>query len=135
KRGDEAIVLMKRLWTEDRINFEGQFFSVKDLTLLPRPYQKGGPPVWAGGRSKAAFRRAGRLADGWLVSSVTPSEVAVGIETIRYHAAEVEREIPEDHYGVLIPYVFASDSEEALRIAGSSIRRRQEIPPSDYSTL
>jgi probable F420-dependent oxidoreductase len=135
KRADEAIVLMKKLWTEEQVSFEGQFYSVHDLNLLPRPYQKGGPPVWIGGRSKAAFRRAGRLADGWLVSSVTPSEVAAGIEAIRNHAAEVGREVPEDHYGVLVPYIFAKDSEEALRIAGPSIRRRQDIAPSDYSAL
>jgi probable F420-dependent oxidoreductase len=135
KRADEAIVLMKKLWSQERVDFEGQFYSVRDLTLVPRPYQKGGPPVWVGGRSKAAFRRAGRLADGWLVSSVTPSEVAAGISAIRDHAAEIGREIPEDHYGVLIPYVFAKDREEALRIAGPSIRRRQDIAPSDYSAL
>jgi probable F420-dependent oxidoreductase len=135
KRADEAIVLMKKLWTEEQVSFEGQFYSVHDLNLLPRPYQKGGPPVWIGGRSKAAFRRAGRLADGWLVSSVTPSEVAAGIEAIRNHAAEVGREVPEDHYGVLVPYIFAKDSEEALRIAGPSIRRRQDIALSDYSAL
>jgi probable F420-dependent oxidoreductase len=135
KRADEAIVLMKKLWTEEQVSFEGQFYSVRDLNLLPRPYQRGGPPVWIGGRSQAAFRRAGRLADGWLVSSVTPSEVAAGIEAIRNHAAEVGRTIPEDHYGVLVPYVFANDSEEALKIAGPSIRRRQDISPSDYSAL
>ena len=115
KRGDEAIVLMKKLWTEEQVTYQGQFHSVRDLTLLPRPYQKGGPPVWVGGRSKAAFRRAGRLADGWLVSSVTPSEVAAGIEAIRNHAAEVGREIPEDHYGVLVPYAFASDSRRSAK--------------------
>ena len=135
KRGDEAIVLMKKLWTEEHVTFEGQFYSVRDLTLLPRPYQKDGPPVWVGGRSKAAFRRTGRLADGWLVSSVTPSEVAAGIEAIRHHAAEAGRAIPEDHYGVLVPFAFANDSEEALKISGPSIRRRQDVPPSDYSAL
>jgi probable F420-dependent oxidoreductase len=135
KRADEAILLMKRLWTEEQVTYQGQFYSVRDLTLLPRPYQKGGPPVWVGGRSKAAFRRAGRLADGWLASSVTPSEVAAGIEAIRNHAADVGREIPEDHYGVLIPYIFATDREEALRIAGPSIRRRQDIAPPEYSAL
>ena len=135
RRGDEAIVLIKKLWNEEDVNFEGQFYSVRDLTLLPRPHQKGGPPVWVGGRSKAAFRRAGRLADGWLASSVTPSEVAAGIGAIGSLAAEAGREVPEDHYGVLVPYVFAKNSEEALKIAGSSIRRRQDIPPSDYSAL
>jgi probable F420-dependent oxidoreductase len=135
KRGDEAITLMKKLWSEENVSFEGQFYSVRDLTLLPRPFQKGGPPVWIGGRSKAAFRRAGRLADGWLASSVTPSEVAAGIEAIRAHAAEVGREIPEDHYGVLVPFCFARDSDDALRVAGPSIHRRQDISPSEYSAL
>ncbi|MET0502983.1 MAG: LLM class flavin-dependent oxidoreductase [Candidatus Binatia bacterium] len=135
KRGDEAIVLMKKLWTEEQVTFEGQFYSVHDLTLLPRPYQHGGPPVWVGGRSKAAFRRVGRLADGWLVSSVSPREVASGIAAIRGHAAEAGREVPEDHYGVLVPFCFAQDTAEALRIAGPSIRRRQDIPPDDYAAL
>ena len=135
KRGDEAITLMKKLWSEENVSFAGQFYSVRDLTLLPRPFQKGGPPVWVGGRSKAAFRRAGRLADGWLASSVTPGEVAAGIEAIRAHAVEVGREIPEDHYGVLVPFCFATDTEEALSIAGPSIRRRQDISPSEYSAL
>ncbi len=135
KRGDEAITLMKKLWSEENVSFAGQFYSVRDLTLLPRPYQKGGPPVWVGGRSKAAFRRAGRLADGWLASSVSPNEIAAGIDAIRAHAAEVGREIPQDHYGVLVPFCFAIDTEEALSIAGSSIRRRQDISPTEYSAL
>lgn len=135
RRADEAIALMKKLWNEENVNFAGQFYSAQDLTLLPRPYQKGGPPLWVGGRSQAAFKRAGRLADGWLVSSVTPAEAATGIEAIRAHAHEVGREIPEDHYGVLIPYCFAPTVEEAERIAGPSIRRRPEIALRDYCGL
>jgi len=135
KRGDEAIRLMKKLWSEENVSFAGQFYSVHDLTLLPRPYQQGGPPVWVGGRSKAAFRRAGRLADGWLASSVTPGEVAAGIEAIRAHAAEAAREIPDDHYGVLVPFCFAANADEAFKIAGQSIRRRQDVSPEDYSAL
>ena len=135
KRGNEAIILMKKLWSEEKVNFGGQFYSAHDLTLLPRPYQKGGPPIWVGGRSKAAFRRAGRLADGWLVSSVTPPEMADGIAAIRAHAAEAQRVVPEDHYGVLIPFLFARDNEEAGRLAVSSIRRRQDIDAAEYSAL
>jgi probable F420-dependent oxidoreductase len=135
KRADEAIVLMKKLWTEERVNFEGKFSSIKELTLLPRPYQKGGPPVWAGGRSKAALRRVGRLADGWLVSSCSPEEVAAGIAAIRNYAAESCRQIPDDHYGVLIPFFFDRDQEKAWNKAGSSIRRREGISPYEYSAL
>jgi probable F420-dependent oxidoreductase len=135
RRGDEAIVLMKKLWTDENVTFEGQFYSVRDLTLLPRPYQKSGPPIWVGGRSKAAFRRAGRLTDGWLVSSVSPREMSEGIEAIRDHAKEAGREIPEDHYGVLIPYFFARSSDEALTNAGPSVVRRKDIPVQDYAAL
>jgi probable F420-dependent oxidoreductase len=135
KRGDEAIALMKQLWCEENVTFAGQFYSAQDMTLLPRPYQKGGPPLWVGGRSQAAFRRAGRLADGWLASSITPAEVAVGIDAIRAHAREAAREIPEDHYGVLIPYCFADGVNEALRNAGPTIRRRQDISPETYAAL
>jgi probable F420-dependent oxidoreductase len=135
KRGDEAIALMKKLWTEENVDFRGQFYSVHDLTLLPRPYRKGGPPLWVGGRSNAAFKRVGRLADGWLASSVTPVEVAAGIEAIRAHASESGRQIPDDHYGVLVPYCFAPTPEDAEKIAGPSIRRRQEIAAQDYCAL
>lgn len=135
RRADEAIALMRKLWNEENVNFAGQFYSAHDLTLQPRPYQKGGPPLWAGGRSQAAFKRAGRLADGWLASSVTPAEVATGIEAIRAHAHEVGHEIPEDHYGVLIPYCFAPTAEEAEKIAAPSIRRRPEIALRDYCGL
>lgn len=135
KRADEAIALMRKLWNEENVNFAGQFYSAQDLTLLPRPYQKGGPPLWVGGRSQAAFKRAGRLADGWLASSITPAEVATGIAAIRAHAHEVGREIPEDHYGVLIPYRLAPTAGEAEKIAGPSILRRPEIALRDYCGL
>ncbi|MGZ9188158.1 MAG: LLM class flavin-dependent oxidoreductase, partial [Candidatus Binatia bacterium] len=70
-RTDEMIVLMRRLWTEENVTFAGKYFSVEDATVMPRPWQKNGPPIWIGGRSEAALRRTGRLGDGWLVSSVS----------------------------------------------------------------
>jgi probable F420-dependent oxidoreductase len=135
KRADEIIVLLKKLWTEEQVTFDGQFYTAKDITLLPRPYQNGGPPVWVGGRSQAALRRAGRLADGWLTSHSTPDEIAAGIAAIRKYAAASGREVPEDHYGVLIPFFFATDVDAALAIAGASIRRRPEVSLKDYSAL
>src|SRR5918995_5154043 len=134
-RSDEAIVLMRRLWTEENVSFDGKFYSVQDVTITPRPWQKGGPPVWIGGRSQAAMRRTGRLGDGWLVSSVSPGEVGVGIKTIRGYAAEAGREVPEDHYGVLIPFYFAADADKALEIAGRSIRARADLLTSELAAL
>lgn len=135
RRTDEAIILMRKLWTEENVTFEGKFYSVKELTMFPRPFQMGGPPIWVGGRSPAAQRRAGKLADGWLVSSATPQEVAEGIKTVRSYAQEAGRTVPEDHYGVYIPFCFANSPEKASEIAKPFIRLRPDISPVEYCAL
>jgi probable F420-dependent oxidoreductase len=135
QRCDEAIVLMRRLWTEENVSFSGKFFSIQEVTITPRPWQKGGPPIWIGGRSQAALRRTGRLGDGWLVSGVSPVEVRDGIEAIRRYAAEAGRDVPEDHYGVLLPFYFARSAEEAYEAATKSIRSRPELSPFDFTAL
>jgi probable F420-dependent oxidoreductase len=134
-RTDEMIVLMRRLWTEENVTFAGKYFAVEDATIMPRPWQKKGPPIWIGGRSEAALRRTGRLGDGWLVSSVAPDEVEAGIKTIRRYAAEANREVPEDHYGVLIPFYFATDADKAFEIAGRSIRPRADLPTIEFTAF
>jgi len=134
-RGDEAIILLKKLWTEENVTFEGKFYSVKNLTLFPRPHRRAGIPLWVGGRSPGAWRRAGRLADGWLTSNSSPAEVGAGIKAVGEHAAEVNRKIPEDHYGVLIPFFVARDRGEAMKIAASSLRRRHDTEPMAYAAL
>jgi probable F420-dependent oxidoreductase len=134
-RTDEMITLMRRLWTEENVTFAGKFFSVEDATIMPRPWQKKGPPIWIGGRSEAALRRTGRLGDGWLVSSVSPTEVEAGIKTIRRYAAEANREVPDDHYGVLIPFYFADNADKAFEIAGRSIRPRADLPTGEFTAF
>ena len=134
-RTDEMIVLMRRLWTEENVTFTGKYFSVEDVTIMPRPWQKKGPPIWIGGRSEAALRRTGRLGDGWLVSSVSPTEVATGIKSIRTYAADASRQVEEDHYGVLIPFYFAGDAEKAFEVGGRSIRPRADLPISEFTAF
>jgi probable F420-dependent oxidoreductase len=135
KRADEAIVLMKKLWTEEEVTYCGNFYCVEKLSLLPRPWQAEGIPLWVGGRSPAALRRVALRADGWLTSNATPAEVRAGIETIRSLARENDRQIPEDHYGVLIPFYIAGSSEQALASAGASARRRADVPVEEYAAL
>lgn len=134
-RSDEAIVLMRRLWTEENVSFDGKFYSVQDVTITPRPWQKGGPPIWIGGRSEAALRRTGRLGDGWLVSGASAAEVGDGINAIRAYAAEAGRVVPEDHYGVLLPFYFARSSDKAYEAAKQSLRLRPELSPFDFTAL
>jgi probable F420-dependent oxidoreductase len=134
-RADEMIVLMRRLWTEENVTFEGKFYSVQNATITPRPWQKNGLPIWIGGRSQAAMRRTGRLGDGWLVSSITPAEVEAGVKSIRAYAAEAGRKVPEDHYGALIPFYFAASEEKAFEMAGASVRPRADVPVGEFTAF
>jgi probable F420-dependent oxidoreductase len=63
---DEAIAALLRAWTETGVAFEGRHFRTRGNTALPRPLQKPHPPIWVGGNSRRAIRRAVELADGWL---------------------------------------------------------------------
>ena len=63
--GDEYILAFKELWTRDAPRFEGKHVSFSDLTFAPKPIQKPHPPIWVGGGSSPALRRAARLGDGW----------------------------------------------------------------------
>ena len=54
----EGIQLVDRLWTEERVTFEGRFSRVKNVTISPRPVQKPRPPIWIGARAEKAVRRA-----------------------------------------------------------------------------
>jgi probable F420-dependent oxidoreductase len=64
RRLSEQIGLLRRLWTEDVVTHEGEFDTVTAAGLAPLPVQRP-IPVWIGGSSDAAYRRIGRLADGW----------------------------------------------------------------------
>ncbi|MCP4437271.1 MAG: TIGR03619 family F420-dependent LLM class oxidoreductase [Actinomycetia bacterium] len=100
---DEALGLMRRLWTEDDVTHDGERFSVSALTVGPKPVQEP-LEVWLGGRAPSELRRVGRLGDGWLPSFCTPSDVARGWELVTQTAAEHERRIDPQHLGALVPY-------------------------------
>ncbi len=73
---EEGLVVMRRLWREPSVSFDGKHFQLRDVRLEPRPIQAGGPPLWIGGGSEPAMRRCGRLADGWFPTSRTPEDFA-----------------------------------------------------------
>ncbi|MBV9578385.1 MAG: TIGR03619 family F420-dependent LLM class oxidoreductase [Chloroflexi bacterium] len=62
---DECLQVLKLAWTQDVIEFHGEFVDCSDITCDPKPLQKPHPPIWLGGDSEGAFRRIVRLADGW----------------------------------------------------------------------
>jgi probable F420-dependent oxidoreductase len=95
---DEAMVLLRRMLTEDQVTFAGEFYSVEQASVGPRPERP--LDIWLGGTAPAALQRVGRLADGWLGSFRTPAEAAADRVTIQAAASAAGREIEDDHYGI-----------------------------------
>lgn len=124
---DEALPLMRRLWTEDSVSHHGRFYNFDDIRILPKPAQQP-PDVWLGGAAPSELRRVGRLADGWLPSFCTPADVAAGMDLIKQVAAEHDREIDPEHYGVLIPYATAPLSDAYI---AASRARRPDVDPNE----
>jgi probable F420-dependent oxidoreductase len=62
---NEYLEAFRELWSKDDPSFDGEFVKFKDIIFLPKPVQRPGPPIWVGGESKPAMRRAAKLGDGW----------------------------------------------------------------------
>jgi len=135
-RTDEAILLMRRLWEEDNVTHEGEYFHCHNVTITPKPFFKPSTPVWIGGRTHAAARRVGRVGDGWLVSSATPDEIREGRDILFETATEHHRVIEDDHVGVLLGYYIASNAEDAEPKAYRYVtRHRPDAYFTNYSAL
>jgi len=93
RRVDEGIAVCRALWGPSPASFDGRFVRFADVALEPKPLQPGGPPIWIGGRSDAALRRAARLGDGWVSYVVTPDRYRASLEKIRGLAAEAGRSL------------------------------------------
>jgi probable F420-dependent oxidoreductase len=86
-RVSEAIDVVRALWRDTPATFKGRFTRFEGVSIDPKPVQKGGPPIWIGGRSDAALARAGRQGDGWVSYVVTPERYAQSLDKIRAAAA------------------------------------------------
>lgn len=88
-RMDEYLRCLEALWTQDPVEFAGEFYTVPRSHVGPPPVQRPHPPVLLGGRAAPALRRAGRLAQGWIASSEHDrSELRAAIETVRAAARD-----------------------------------------------
>ncbi len=92
-RMDEAIRLLRAYWSDAEVTMPGPHYPTVSMAMEPKPPQGARLPIWIGGSSEAAFRRVGRLGDGWLASRVTDGASArVAIETIHRHAEAAGRD-------------------------------------------
>jgi probable F420-dependent oxidoreductase len=94
----QGLALMKMLWTQPSVTFDGEFWQLKDAAMAPKPVQKPYPPIWFGGSGPAALRRAVRLGDGFFGAGSSPTaKFAEQVQVVRQalaSSAEPGRSFP-----------------------------------------
>jgi probable F420-dependent oxidoreductase len=126
---EEALPLMRRLWSEDAVDHDGERFHYHGVTVLPKPTQP--LDVWLGGKAPVELRRVGRLADGWLASFSTPQQCADGRVAIDEAAAAAGREIDREHFGAMVIYSHDELPEPFVQIIESrnpGVDARELVP-------
>ncbi|MBA2314845.1 MAG: TIGR03619 family F420-dependent LLM class oxidoreductase [Chloroflexi bacterium] len=112
---DETIRLWRHLWAGSGEPFDGRFHPLTDYAFEPLPRQGARLPVWVGGGSVAALRRAGSLGDGWHSSALGPDAYASRVPAVRAAAEAVGRPMPILSARVRVRFDEAEGSGYALR--------------------
>ena len=113
-RTDESMRALRELFGGPGASFSGRFFSFEGITVDPQPAQPGGPPLWVGGGSDAARRRAGRLGDGWMPIWISPERFAEEMAQVRQHAEAAGREQDAIAGAAMCPALLGERSRERL---------------------
>jgi probable F420-dependent oxidoreductase len=149
-RMEEALRVLKLVWTEEDVAFDGRFWSFPQLTVHPRPVQAPHPPLWVAGVADAAVDRAARLGDAWLcgpVQSLAKAESCLA----RYRAAggeawvlrryawlgtsrrEVEEDVLPDYVTGLLEHWRESVEDDAERELFARIDAGEDVAPSEIA--
>ena len=134
RKTDEGLEIIRRLWTEEKVDFEGTHYKLSGAGILPKPVQSD-LPMWIGGSSEAAIRRTARFGTGWQAGAETPEEVAKVISAIRAAVVAAGRSIDEDHYGAAFPFRFGRPDDAGLARLMDAYQRRTGRDPLSYFAI
>ena len=111
-RMEEALTILKLVWSEENTSFDGRFNSFPELTVQPRPLQQPNPPLWVAGVAPAAVDRAARLGDAWICGPVQSLAAALRCLDI-YRPACAALAKPDEW--ILRRYAWVGESDEQVR--------------------
>ena len=121
RRTDEAMGLIRRLWTAEEITHDGPFYAMEDVKVHPAPAQPGGPPIVVAGRKEPAMRRAALLGDGWMPYLYSARRYAASAETIRAVAADAGRDLDDFAWYVWVFVNVDADGDRAREGAAQTM--------------
>src|SRR5258705_2405431 len=134
RKTDEGLEVIRRLWSEDKVDFEGVHYHLSGASLSPKPIQPD-LPMWIGGSSEAAIRRTAKYGTGWQAGPETPAQAAEVVAAIRAAAIAEGRPIDDDHYGAGIPFRFGRADDPGMEPLFDAYRKRTGRDPKDYFAI
>ena len=126
RRMDECLTVVRQLLTGAPVTFHGTFFDLDDAVIAPAPATP--IPIVVGGRSDAAVRRAGRLADGWLGIWNSPRRFAAAVELAADEAARAGRDGPPARHAMQVWCGLAGSREEARACLAPAMQAFYQLP-------
>jgi probable F420-dependent oxidoreductase len=115
-RFNEGLRLMKALWTEPAVDFEGRFWQLDNASLTPKPFQKPYPPLWIGGSAASAVRRAVRIGNGFFgAGSSTTQAFAKQVSVVRDELEKQGRSSDEFQIAKRVYIAVDDDADRARR--------------------
>ena len=115
KQTDEFIRLFKEMWSQPEPEFEGEYYRFSGITSYPRPIQKPHPPVWVGGNSKRAMRRALELGNGWQPGWSRPDQLRQELEDFERVAERVGRDPKSVELSLIRPLQIVDEAKQPHR--------------------
>jgi probable F420-dependent oxidoreductase len=94
KRSEEQVAVLRALWTDELVTFNGEYHTISDAGLNPMPVQRP-IPLWFGGGADVVLRRMARLGDGWMPNTMSFEKTQPMVERLRGYVAEAGRN-PDD---------------------------------------
>lgn len=119
ERANEFLEVFEKLWTEDEVTHEGPFLRFGPIGFSPKP-PRGRIPVWVGGHTEAAYRRAARYGDAFHSAFPTPERLAEEWAGVRAACEEAGRDVAEVELTLLVTAQFEGDSDRPGVVWGSS---------------
>jgi probable F420-dependent oxidoreductase len=127
-RTDEALEIIRLLWTQDRVTYAGKYATLENISIAPRPVRTPRPPIWVAGRKEVAMRRAARYGDGWLPYMYSPDMLVRSLEMI---AAERDGQPPIEA-GI---YLWSCVHEDPAVATDYAMRTLAQTYRQDFATM
>lgn len=136
ERMTDTIKVVKKFWTEEKINYSSSFFNYTDASIAAKPVQKPHPPIWLAGFGPRMLKITGELSDGFISQNTSPELFEKDFTSVK-KSAKINGRNPDEIKGVFCaPMAISLEYNDALRYVEKPVRNavfRHGEPPSNWA--